>query len=129
MSAETFKEALARLEPLRDILQRYTQAMFMLVAQSAACNRAHDISQRCARWLLMTRDRLDSDEFPLTQEFLAEMLGVRRASVSEVASELQQAGLIHYQRGIITIVDREGLEARSCECYRIIKEEFERSIG
>lgn len=129
MSSETFREAVGRLEPLRAILERYTQAMFVLVAQSAACNRAHAISQRCARWLLMTQDRVGTNEFPLTQEFLADMLGVRRAGVSEVASELQQAGLIRYHRGIITVVDREGLEARSCECYRIIKEEFERSLN
>ena len=129
MSSEAFKQAIAQLEPLRDILQRYTEAMFMLVAQSAACNRAHDTSQRCVRWLLMTQDRVEANQFPLTQEFLSEMLGVRRAGVSEVASELQREGLIQYNRGIITIVDREGLEARSCECYRIIKEEFERSLG
>lgn len=129
MSSQTFKQALAHLEPLRDILQRYTQALFMLVAQSAACNQVHDISQRCARWLLMTQDRVGANEFPLTQEFLSQMLGVRRAGVSEVASELQQAGLIRYHRGMITIVDQEGLQAHSCQCYRIIKEEFERSLG
>ncbi len=129
MSSETFGQTLTHLEPLRDILQRYTQAMFMLVAQSVACNRVHNISQRCARWLLTTQDRVGTNEFPLTQEFLSEMLGVRRAGVSEVASELQQAGLIRYHRGIITIMDREGLEARSCECYRIINEEFEHSLG
>ena len=128
VSSGAFRQAVANLNPLRDILQRYTQVLFMLVAQSAACNRAHNISQRCARWLLMTQDRVDSNQFPLTQEFLSEMLGVRRAGVSEVASELQQEGLIQYSRGIITVVDREGLEARSCECYRIIKEEFERSL-
>jgi CRP-like cAMP-binding protein len=129
MPADTFKEAVRSLEPLRNVLQRYTQALFMLVAQSVACNRMHDIAQRCARWLLMTHDRVQTERFPVTQEFLSDMLGVRRASVSEVASTLQREGLIQYSRGIITVLDRSGLEARSCECYRIVRQEFERSLG
>jgi CRP-like cAMP-binding protein len=95
-------------------------------AQSAACNRAHPIDQRCARWLLMTHDRVGNDRFPLTQEFLAQMLGVRRQSVNTAASILQRAGYISYRRGMITVNDREGLESASCECYRIIRTEFDR---
>jgi len=129
ISSAAFREAFANFEPLRKQMERYTQALFVFVSQSAACNRVHDISQRCTRWLLLTHDRVETDQFPLTQEFLSQMLGVRRAGVSEVASNFQQAGIISYNRGIITILDREGLEARSCECYRIVREEFERSIG
>ena len=127
--ADTFKEAFGTMEPFRNVLQLYTQALFMLTAQTAACNRVHDIAQRCARWLLITHDRVETDRFPLTQEFLADMLGVRRAGVSEVASALQREGLIQYSRGVITVLDRSGLEARSCECYQIIRQEFERSFG
>ena len=128
MTEPAFKKAVNHLEPLRDLLQHYTQAMFMLIAQTAACNREHSIEQRCARWLMMTHDRVGANQFSLTQEFLAQMLGVRRAGVNEVAGELQQEGLIQYSRGIITITDRAGLEARACECYRIVNEEFERSF-
>lgn len=129
MSSTTFKEAVRKFSPLRDIMQRYTQAMFMFVAQSTACNREHTIEQRCARWLLTSHDRVNTDKFPMTQEFLSQMLGVRRASVSEVANQLQQEGLIQYSRGMITVVDRAGLEARSCECYRVINDEFKNSLG
>jgi CRP-like cAMP-binding protein len=117
------------MEPLQKLLQHYTQALFMLVAQSVACNGEHDLSQRCARWLLMTHDRVQSDQFPLTQQFLAQMLGVRRAGVNEVAIRLQQEGLIQYHRGVITILDRARLEERSCSCYFIVRDEFERSLG
>jgi DNA-binding transcriptional regulator YhcF (GntR family) len=99
--------------------------LFTQVAQSAACNRLHSIDQRCARRLLMTQDRVGSEQFPLTQEFLAQMLGVRRASVSEVAGRLQREGLIQYSRGIITVTNRAGLEAVTCECYAIIKQEYD----
>lgn len=115
--------------PLYEILHRYTQALMNLIAQSALCNRVHSIEQRCARWLVLTHDRAGADEFLLTQEFLSQMLGVRRAGVSEVAAKLQNAGFISYRYGKITIVDRAGLEATSCECYRLIKAEFERLIG
>jgi CRP-like cAMP-binding protein len=114
---------------LNQILQRYTQAMFTQIAQSVAFNRLHSIEERCARWLLMTHDRVNSDEFYLTHEFLSEMLNVRRASVTIVAGALQTAGLITYQRGRITIMDRQGLEDVSCECYQIIKQEYDRHIG
>jgi CRP-like cAMP-binding protein len=96
--------------------------------QSSACNRFHPIEKRCARWLLMTHDRVGTDEFPLTQEFLSQMLGVRRASVSETASALQKAGLIRYSRGKMTIINRKGLEAAGCECYRVVKEEYDRLL-
>ncbi len=98
------------------------------LAQSAACNRAHSLEQRMARWLLITRDRVDSDEFPLTQEFLGQMLGVRRPTVSLTGSALQRAGLIRYSRGRITIVDRRGLEEVSCECYAYVKEQFDEAF-
>jgi CRP-like cAMP-binding protein len=129
MSAETFKQQVKRDSPLHDLLQRYTLALFNLVAQSAACNRVHSIEERCGRWLLMTHDRVEADEFSLTQDFLAQMLGVRRPSVSLVASTLQRAGLIRYRRGRITILDRQGLEAAACECYRVIRDEFDRLLG
>lgn len=121
-------EELPRDGSLTSVMHRYTQALFVQVAQGNACNRAHSLDQRCARWLLTTRDRVGRASFPLTQEFLAQMLGVRRASVSEVASALQEEGLISYQRGMITIVNRKRLEERSCECYGIIHEEFRRML-
>lgn len=99
------------------------------MAQSLACNRLHSIEQRCARWLLMTQDRAGSNGFLLTQEFLAQMLGVRRAGVSEVASRLQEQGLIQYGRGQITVLDRPGLEARACQCYQIIAAEYDRLLN
>jgi CRP-like cAMP-binding protein len=98
------------------------------MAQGLVCNRVHSIAQRCARWLL-THDRVDVDQFPLTQEFLALMLGVHRAGVSVVAGKRQKAGLIRYSRGVITILDRVGLEAAACECYRIIEAEYRRLLG
>jgi CRP-like cAMP-binding protein len=108
-------------------LQRYTMTLFAQVAQSSACNRLHPIEQRCARWLLMTHDRVTSDEFPLTQQFLAQMLGVQRTSVNAVAQTLSEAGAIRYTRGVVTVLDRARLEAASCECYEIIVREAERN--
>ena len=98
---------------------RFIEAILNLSAQTAACNRLHSIEQRCARWLLMAIDRIQSDRIPLTHEFLASMLGVRRAGVTTTAGELQRSGLIRYHHGQLTIVDREGLEATACECHRI----------
>jgi len=112
--------------PLHDLLCRYTVAFVRHLAQSAACNAIHSIRQRCCRWLLTTHDRVRSDEFPLTQELFAQMLGVRRASVAEVARLLQRTGLIRYRRGLIAILDRSGLEKAACECYGIIKAAFGR---
>jgi CRP-like cAMP-binding protein len=103
----------------------YMVAMFTLVSQSAACNRIHSLEQRCARWILMTHDRVDVDTFPLTQEFLSTMLGVRRPSVTVEAGTLQKAGFIAYSRGNMTVVDRPALEAAACECYQIITEQFQ----
>lgn len=125
MQTAVFKEEIAHGDSLHDVLHRYTQALFTQVAQSAACNRLHGIDQRCARWLLMSQDRVGAEQFQLTQEFLAQMLGVRRASVSEVAGRLQREGLIQYSRGIITVVNRPGLEATACECYAIIEGEYD----
>ncbi|MDZ4876468.1 MAG: hypothetical protein CLLPBCKN_005888 [Chroococcidiopsis cubana SAG 39.79] len=129
MRVDVFKDKVIPGSALHDLLQRYTQALFNLISQIAACNRIHSVEERFCRWLLMTQDRVGSDEFPLTQEFLSQMLGVRRPTVSLSASVLQKAGLIRYVRGKMTILDREGLEASSCECYMIIKSEFERLLG
>jgi CRP-like cAMP-binding protein len=128
MRADAFAAVANNGGSLQTLLQRYTQALFSQVAQSSACNRMHPIEQRCARWLLLTHDRVGDDEFPLTQEFLAQMLGVQRSTVNGVASTLQKDGVIRYSRGVITIVDRGALERASCECYRIIAEEFARLI-
>jgi CRP-like cAMP-binding protein len=125
MQVEVFRDEARQGSSLHEVLHRYTQALFTQVAQSAACNRLHRIEQRCARWLLMTRERVRADQFPLTQEFLAQMLGVRRAGVSEAVSRLQKEGLIQYSRGIITILNRSGLETVSCECYAIVKQEYD----
>jgi CRP-like cAMP-binding protein len=114
---------------LRRILLRYTQALFSQLAQQSACNRSHNMEERCARWILMTQDRVGHDEFPLTQEFLAFMLGARRASVTLAAGILARAGLIQYTRGKIQVLDRGRLEEASCECYGIIQREYERLIG
>ena len=129
MSAEAFTREVRPGSALHSRLQLFTQALMIQMAQSSACNRLHSVEQRCSRWLLMTQDRAGSEEFQLTQEFLSQMLGVRRATVSEVASELQQQGLIQYRRGIITVLDRERLEANTCECYGIIASEFDRLLG
>jgi CRP-like cAMP-binding protein len=114
---------------LSQLLYRYTQALFNQLAQHVVCNRLHRIAQRCAHWLLLTHDRVGRDEFPMTHEFLALMLGVRRASVTEVAGRLQKAGLIRYRLGIIRVLDRAGLEAASCECHGVIKQEYDRLLG
>lgn len=127
MDAATFVEAAAR-DPLRSLAQHYIQAQFVQVAQRMACVALHSIPERCSRWLLLTHDRVGDREFALTQEFLAQMLGVRRASVSVAAGALQSAGLIRYGRGRVTILDREGLENAACECYRIIRTELERLL-
>lgn len=129
MSANDFREALPSEPVLRRKLLRYTQALMTQMAQNATCNRIHDIQERAARWLLMTHDRVDGDVFPLTQEFLAQMLGVRRQAVNIAAGILQQAGLINYTRGVITILDRLGLEGASCERYGIIRSHSERLLS
>lgn len=119
--ARAVVEEIRRTASVNRLLLRYAEAMMVQLAQHAACNRTHSIEQRCARWLLMTRDRVASDEFPLTQQFLAEMLGVRRATVTMIAGALHKAGLIDYSRGRIRIVDGQGLERVACECYDVVR--------
>jgi CRP-like cAMP-binding protein len=119
--ATAFTTALDRLPAFRRLVQRYVQALFGQISQAAACNRLHSNEERLSRWLLMSHDRVGIDTFPITHEFLGQMLGSRRATVTLSAGLLQSAGLIHYRRGRMTIVDRRGLEAVSCECYAIIK--------
>ncbi len=129
MTAKLFKKELARSVTMRTVLHHYAHALFNKVVQAAACNQFHTIEQRCSRWMLMTDDRIQSNEFPLTQELLAMMLGVQRTGVTAAASALQRAGLISYKRGKVMILDRRGLMQRSCECYRIAKREFDRLLG
>lgn len=113
---------------LHHLLLRYTQALITQTAQTAVCNRHHSVDQQLCRWLLLSLDRLPSNELTMTQELIANMLGVRREGVTEAAGKLQQAGLIHYRRGHITVLDRPGLEARVCECYQVVKRESDRLL-
>ncbi|MBD2127452.1 Crp/Fnr family transcriptional regulator [Microcoleus sp. ZQ-A2] len=129
MKVSLLKTEFGRSGVLQSLLLRYIQALFALVTQNAACNRLHYLEARLARWLLLVCDRVESNELPLTHEFIAQMLGVRRAGVTEAANSLQQAGLIHYKRGKITILNRKELEAASCECYEIIKGEYARLLS
>jgi CRP-like cAMP-binding protein len=128
LEARRLRQELARGEQLRGLLGRYTQALIAQIAQASACNRLHPLRQRCARWLLQTRDRVRSDTFELTHQFLSQMLGVRRATVTELAGEFEREGLIRNHYGRIVILDRAGLERTACECYRIIQREFERLL-
>jgi CRP-like cAMP-binding protein len=118
MKADAFRREMDRRGAFYEVLTHFAQALVGFIMQSTACNAVHSVEQRLARWLLMARDRMDSDQFPLTQEFVAMMLGASRPTVTIVASTLQKAGLITYHRGHVTILDGEGLEAASCECYR-----------
>ena len=129
MKATVFEKELARSASMRAVMFRYAHAFFNQVAQSAACNHFHSIERRACRWLLMTHDRMQSDKFLLTQEFLAMMLGVHRTGVTAAASALQRDGLIRYSRGNVTMLDRRGLLDRSCECYGVSKREFDRLLG
>jgi CRP-like cAMP-binding protein len=129
MRADAFKQALQEHSELRDMVQRYTVAMINQITQSTACNHLHTVQERMCRWLLMTHDRVGEDEFKLTQEFLALMLGVRRPSVTVSAGKLQKAALIRYQHGRIRVLDRAGLEAKSCECYEVVRREFDRLLA
>jgi CRP-like cAMP-binding protein len=122
ISAQHFRNAVGGSASLRDLIIRNNEGLMAQVQYTAACNSLHTVEARLCRWILQTRDRADSDEIPLTQEFLAEMLGVRRTTVTLVAQTLQKAGLIRYRRGHVTIVDRARLEESSCECYRSIRE-------
>ena len=129
MKSAALRKLIDSSRPSRELMLRYTMALFTQTAQITSCNRLHEVQQRCARWLLQTHDRADSESFPLTQEFLAQMLGVHRPSVSIAAGMLQRRGLIRYSRGVITIEDREGLEKASCSCYGFIAQEYKRLIG
>jgi CRP-like cAMP-binding protein len=126
MRADVLKTEFAKGGTLQDLLLRYTQAFMTQVALGAACNRAHHVEQRLARWLLMCQDRTHSDNLKLTHEFISEMLGIRRAGLTEAAGELKNAGVISYVRGRITVLDRKGLEDKSCECYALMSKEFSR---
>ena len=129
LPAATFRDLSHRLPTLSRTLDRYAVCVFTLAAQCSGCNRVHSMEQRLARWLLSSHDRVGVDQFPLTQEFMSQMLGVRRATVSEAASALQEDGLIRYSRGMLTIADRHGLEMAACDCYRIVRDEFDRLLG
>jgi CRP-like cAMP-binding protein len=129
MEAKVFQEEMKRAGPLNGLVQRYTQAMINQISQSTVCNHRHSVQKRMCRWLLMSHDRVGTDEFQLTQEFLSQMLGVRRPTVSAVAGSLQKEGLLTYHRGWLTILDRKGLEAASCECYQVVREELDRLLG
>jgi CRP-like cAMP-binding protein len=113
---------------MQHLLLRYTQALLTQMAQTAVCNRHHSLDQQLCRWLLLSLDRLAGDELVMTQELIANMLGVRREGVTEAAGHLQNAGLIKYSRGHITVLNRSGLEARTCECYAVVKKEFDRLL-
>jgi CRP-like cAMP-binding protein len=128
LKAQLLKSEVNRFGPVLRLLLRYTQALITQMGQTAVCNRHHSVDQQLCRWLLLSLDRLASDELSMTQELIANMLGVRREGVTEAAGKLQDAGLIRYRRGKITVLDRPGLEARTCECYQVVKAEFERLL-
>jgi CRP-like cAMP-binding protein len=128
LKAELLKNEFGRFGPTMHLLLRYTQALITQMAQTAVCNRHHSVDQQLCRWLLLSLDRLQSNELSMTQELIANMLGVRREGVTEAAGKLQDAGLIRYRRGTITVLDRPGVEARSCECYQVVKAEFDRLL-
>ncbi len=128
LRAQVLKDEFRRVGPFLHLLLRYTQALITQMAQTAVCNRHHSVDQQLCRWLLLSLDRLASNELSMTQELIANMLGVRREGVTEAAGKLQEAGLIHYRRGQITVVDRTRLEARACECYQVVKTEFDRLL-
>ena len=127
LSAQAIKEAFKR-PAVHALLLRYTQALITQMAQTAVCNRHHTLDQQLCRWLLLSLDRLQGTNLQMTQELIANMLGVRRAGVSDAALKLQRSGLIKYSRGRITVINREGLEARTCECYMVVKREYDRLL-
>jgi CRP-like cAMP-binding protein len=128
LKAPLMKTEFDRSGPVLHLLLRYTQALITQMAQTAVCNRHHSLDQQLCRWLLLSLDRLKGDELVMTQELIANMLGVRREGVTEGALKLQKAGLIKYSRGHITVLDRHGLEARTCECYAVVKREYDRLL-
>jgi CRP-like cAMP-binding protein len=128
LTAQTMKDEFNHAGPVLHLLLRYTQALITQMAQTAVCNRHHSLDQQLCRWLLLSLDRLQGDELVMTQELIANMLGVRREGVTEGAVKLQQEGLIRYARGRITVLDRPGLEKRTCECYAVVKKEYDRLL-
>ena len=128
MKGQHLKDEFFRSGPMQHLLLRYTQALLTQMAQTAVCNRHHTLDQQFCRWLLLSFDRLSGNELMMTQELIANMLGVRRESVTEAAGHVQKAGLIKYSRGHITVIDRPGLEQRTCECYRVVRREFDRLL-
>jgi CRP-like cAMP-binding protein len=129
LSAASLKQEFLRSGPVMNLLLRYTQALITQMAQTAVCNRHHSLDQQLCRWLLLSLDRLAGDELQMTQELIANMLGVRRGGVTDAAMKLQDAGLIRYSRGRIHVLDRLGLEQRSCECYAVVKKEYDRLLA
>ena len=129
MDAAVLRREAGRLPEFNRLLLLYAQAFITQLSQSTACNRLHPADRRLARWLLICRARLGRDDVPITHETMAHMLGVRRATVTEAAGDLQRQGVIRYRRGLVTVVRRERLEAAACECYRIVREEFDRLLG
>ena len=128
LSGKLVKQEFIRAGAMQYLLLRYTQALLTQMAQTAVCNRHHSVDQQLCRWLLLSLDRLDSNDLTMTQELIANMLGVRREGVTEAAGKLQAAGLIRYSRGHITVLNRPMLEARACECYAVVKKEFDRLL-
>ncbi len=128
LRADLLKGEFERFGATMHLLLRYTQALITQMAQTAVCNRHHSVDQQLCRWLLLSLDRLQTSDLSMTQELIANMLGVRREGVTEAAGKLQDAGLIHYRRGQIRVLDRSGLEARVCECYQVVKTEFDRLL-
>ncbi|MFA5851434.1 MAG: Crp/Fnr family transcriptional regulator [Spirochaetales bacterium] len=128
MKGELFNQEFSRDPAMQHLLMRYIMALLAQMAQTAVCNRHHSIDQQLCRWLLLSMDRLSGNVLNMTQELIADMLGVRREGVTEAAGKLQEAGLISYSRGCLTILDRPGLEARVCECYEVVKKEFSRLL-
>ena len=128
MTARAFRAEMQRNGPLAEAVRRYAQGYLVMLSQGLVCMRAHRVEQRCARWLLMLHDRAGTDRFRLTHKTLARMLGVRRPTVSEVASRLQRRGLVHYERGLMTVLDRAGLEKTACECYPVVERELARLL-
>ena len=129
LQAKAMLVEFSRGSEFQHLLLRYTQALITQISQTAVCNRLHSVEQRLCRWLLMTRDRTQSDELQMTHEFISNMLGVRREGVTQAAQSLQQHGLISYVRGHIQILDRQGLETRACECYAVVKLENDRLLS
>jgi CRP-like cAMP-binding protein len=128
LEAQAMKKEFDRAGPVLHLLLRYTQALLTQMAQTAVCNRHHSLDQQLCRWLLLSLDRLPGSELRMTQELIANMLGVRREGVTDAALKLQSAGLIRYARGHITVLDRPALEQRTCECYAVVKREYDRLL-